>query len=111
MRDLERKYIDLSSSLDRRVQTFIEENPQKVLRHLKVLEDKESTLWKESQQKQINFQDNIEILKASFKENNDEVNHNLITVQRRLDESEFKIATLVKALEGFNVKFLPPSLE
>jgi len=36
MRDLERKYIDLASSLDRRVQSFIEENPQKILRHLRV---------------------------------------------------------------------------
>ena len=72
---------------------------------IKTLEDKESTLWKESQQKQINFQDNIESLKTSFKENNDEVNQNMITVQRRLDESEFKIAALIKTLEGFNVNF------
>ena len=36
VRDLERKYIDLASNLDRRVQTFIEENPQKILRHLRV---------------------------------------------------------------------------
>jgi len=39
VRDIERKYIDLASSLDRRVQAFIEENPQKILRHLRVIRE------------------------------------------------------------------------
>ena len=36
IRDLETKYIDLSSNQDRRIQNFIEENPQRIYRHLKV---------------------------------------------------------------------------
>ena len=36
MRDLERKFLDLAGSLDRKIQGFIDENPLKFLRHLRV---------------------------------------------------------------------------
>jgi len=36
MRDLERKFFELAGSVDRKIQGFIEENPLKFLRHLRV---------------------------------------------------------------------------
>jgi len=36
VRDIERKFIDLVSNLDRKFQAFVEENPQKLMRYMKV---------------------------------------------------------------------------
>jgi len=102
VRDIERKYIDLASSLDRRVQAFIEENPQKILRHLRNIEDKEVTLWKESQQKQLALQDGLDIVKGSVRENNDGINSLLNQISRRLDENDFKMESVMKGLDSVN---------
>jgi len=72
--------------------------------NVKNIEDKESILWKESQQKQLTFQDGLDLLKDSLKSNNDGVNTVLNTLTRRLDESDFKMANIMRGLEGMHVQ-------
>ena len=68
------------------------------------MEDKEVTLWKESQQKQLALQDGLDIVKGSVRENNDGVNSLLNQISRRLDENDFKMESVAKGLEALNVR-------
>ena len=89
--------------MDRRIQGFIEENPQKILRHLKASEEKDAMLWKESHKRQTNFQDTINQQRDNLKDNLDSINQALITLNRRVDESEYKVGTMERGVEQINV--------
>lgn len=103
IRDLEKKFIDLSSNMDRRIQAFIEENPQKILRNLKILEEKDAILWKENHHKQSHMEENIAHQRDQLRENLESLNQALVVMNRRIDNSEYKVQTIERGIEGFNV--------
>lgn len=63
LRDVETKMMDLKNALERKVLQIIEENPQKIIRHLKFIEEKEMNLWSENLQKHNSQSEALERLK------------------------------------------------
>lgn len=50
------------------------------------------------------LQDSVEFLKGSVKNNNDGMSDILNTVNRRLDDTEYRIANIMKGLDSVNVR-------
>lgn len=100
---MEKKFLDLSASMDRRIQAFIEENPQKIIRHLRNCEEKDAQLWKESFQNQANIQNSVAGYKDDLQKNLDNINQALILINRRVDESEYRVVNVERGINNFEV--------
>ena len=99
VRDLESKFLELKTALDRRVLQIIEENPQKIIRHLKFIEEKEMTLWNENLHKHDRHSEDLEIFKNNQKQNFNEATTTLMDVRKELEEVKYKNFNLHRDLE------------
>ena len=91
MRDLENKFLDFKTNFEKRVLIMLEENPQKYLRHLKVMEDKDSVLWKDSFQKHDRLEDEFRGFQELFQKQNEGFYNKIIGLESQIQDCEFKL--------------------
>ena len=91
LRDVENKFLDFKSNFEKRVLVMLEENPQKYLRHLKVMEDKDSALWKDSFQKQSKLEDDLRLTQDLLKKQNEALFNKVLTLENQVQDCYFKI--------------------
>ena len=70
---------------------MLEENPQKYIRHLKVMEDKDSALWKDSFQKQSKLEDDFQGLRDTLHNQNEAFFNKILTLEAQVQNCEFKM--------------------
>lgn len=91
MRDLENKFLDFKSNFEKRVLIMLEENPQKYLRHLKVMEDKDSALWKDSYQKQNKMEEDLRSMRDIYQKQNEAFFNKILGLEAQIQDCQYKI--------------------
>lgn len=95
--------MDLASNVDRRILSFLEENPQKIMRYIQNFQEKDSQLWKENHHKQLSFQENIDTTRQDLQKNVEQLSQAIVTLNRRIDENDYRIGTFQRDLDGVQV--------
>lgn len=94
MRDLENKFLDFKTNFERRVLTLLEENPQKYLRHLKMLEDADSVLWKESDSKFLQMESKLNSVENLLSSSLEGQNMETLMLIKKVDELQFRLKSI-----------------
>lgn len=55
--------LDMRSDLERKVLKIIEENPKRILQHIRMIEEKETNLWAQNFDRHNQNSDSIQLLK------------------------------------------------
>jgi hypothetical protein len=65
---------------------IIEENPQKIIRHLKFIEEKEMTLWNENLHKHHKHSEELEIFKNNHKQTFNDAAGSVMELRKELED-------------------------
>lgn len=103
MRDLETKVVDLKGDLERRILQVIEENPMKFLQQLKLLEERETSLWADNMDKHNRNSDTIQSFQARSSNQLENLGKKMIQMQRQIEDLSFKNVELERNITGLSV--------
>lgn len=99
VRELEIQMLDLHSTLDRRLSALHEELPNRLQAEIKLLQDRDSALWRDNSQKVQHLQDSVRMLAEGLKRPLDTVSNEQGTLKKRMDELEIRSVTVSRELE------------
>lgn len=105
MRDLETMMIDFKSNMERRIQTSLEDAPQKWIQQFKMLEEKETHLWKQQSDKGDMINNQLVLQRDTQKRQMDKINESIFDLKKQLDDVDFKTTRMAKNYESLQMKF------
>lgn len=90
IRDLEKKVIEMKTQMERQVLQIIEENPKRIMQHLRSIEEKETNLWAENMQRHNKNYENVENLKLKQDNNLAMIHQQMQDMKRHIEDLSFK---------------------
>lgn len=99
LRELEIQMLDLRAGIERRLSTVADEFPNRLNKELRIIQERDTFMWKESTQKQIQLSDTVRLVQENVKGAMEHLNSELVIVRRKLDEVTAKNMNVVKELE------------
>ena len=100
IRDLEKKFIEMKTQMERQVLQIIEENPKRIMQHLRTIEEKETNLWAENMQRHNKNFENLENVKMKQDNNMGLLQKTLMDMKREIEDLNFKNIELRRNMES-----------
>lgn len=102
LRELEIQMLDLRAGIERRLSSVADEFPNRMNKELRIIQERDTFLWKENTQKQMQLSDSVKFIQESMKNAMDHLNNEVVLMKRRLDEVTVKNNNVVRDLELVN---------
>lgn len=109
LRELEIQMLDLRSGVDRRLTSISEDFPNRLSKEVKALQDRDSFMWKDNTQKQQQIFESMKFLQETMKISFEQMNLEVSTLRRRLDEVSIKQSSTVRDIE--HIAKMPRAIE
>lgn len=80
----------MKTQMERQVLQIIEENPKRIMQHLRTIEEKETNLWAENMQRHNKQYENLEGVKMKQDNNMGLLQNQLMDMKREIEDLNFK---------------------
>jgi len=90
--------------MERQVLQIIEENPKRVMQHLRMIEEKETGLWAENMQRHNKNFESIEQMKMTNQGNLSNINQTVMEMRKEIEHLNYKNVELRRNMEGLAVR-------
>ena len=90
----------MKSQMERQVLQIIEENPKRIMQHLRSIEEKETNLWAENMQRHNKTFENIETVKMKQDNNIGMLSQQMMDMKREIEDLNFKNIELRRNMES-----------
>ena len=100
LRDLEKKLIEMKTQMERQVLQIIEENPKRIMQHLRSIEEKETNLWAENMQRHNKNYETVENLKMKQDNNVTMMHQQMMEMKRQIEDLSFKNIELARNMQS-----------
>lgn len=90
----------MKSQMERQVLQIIEENPKRIMQHLRTIEEKETNLWAENMQRHNKNFENLENVKMKQDNNMGLLQRQLVNMKREIEDLNFKNIELRRNMES-----------
>jgi hypothetical protein len=110
LRELEIQMVDLRAGIERRLSTVTEEFPNRLNKELRIIQERDTYLWKENTQKQTQLFEALKILQDSFRSGVKQANNDIALLGRKIDEIAVKQSYSLQELNQI-VKYSKPAAE
>lgn len=100
LRDLEKRFIEMKTNMERKVIQIIEENPKRILQQLRMIEEKETDLWADNMKRHNKNFESLETIKVQNQGNMGMVNKALLDMRKEIEDLNFKNTELRRNMQS-----------
>ncbi len=100
LRDLEKKVLEMKTQMERQVLQIIEENPKRIMQHLRTIEEKETNMWADNMQKHNKIYENLESTKMKQDSNMTLIHQQMMDMRREIEDLNFKNIELRRNMDS-----------
>ena len=99
LRELEIQLLDMRAGIERRLSSVTEDFPNRLTKELRIIQERDSYLWKESTQKQFQLSEGLKYLQDSLRSTMEQVSNELANLRRKVDEVTIKHSSTAREIE------------
>lgn len=99
LRELEIQLLDIRAGLERRISSITEDFPNRLTKELRIIQERDSYLWKENTQKQAQLAEALKFTQEGLKKNAEQVGNELVYLRRKVDEIVLKNSATSREIE------------
>ena len=99
LRELEIQMMDLRVGVERRLSSVSEDFPNRLNKELRIIQERDSYMWKENTQKQIQLNDSLRLMQDSLRGSIEALNNELVVIRRKVDEVTVKHSNTVREID------------
>lgn len=109
LRELEIQMMDLRAGVERRLSSVSEDFPSRLNKELRIIQERDSYMWKENSQKQIQLNDSLRLMQESLRNSVESLNNELVLIRRKVDEVTVKHSNTVREID--QISRMPRAIE
>ncbi|CAG9312986.1 unnamed protein product [Blepharisma stoltei] len=99
IRELELQLLDIRASIERRLIGFGDDFPNRLHKELKIIEERDTHLWKDNAQQLLMLQDAIKIIKNTMQTSFEKMSIEMNGMRRKVDQLELKNSSAEREIE------------
>jgi hypothetical protein len=99
LRELEIQMLDLRAGIERRLSSVAEEFPNRLHKELRIIQERDSFMWKENTQKQVQISDGLKNLQEFFRNTVENLNTEIVALKRKVEEVSVKHSNTLRDVE------------
>ena len=90
--------------MERQVLQIIEENPKRIIQHLRMIEEKETSLWADNMQRHNKQFEGLQQLKVRTTQDNDNLAGEMLKMRKQMEDLSYRNVELRRNMEALAVR-------